>query len=92
LDWDPADKGAHSRVPGVQNIHRMLALQDDFLPKMQIFNNCVTLIKALPTAPRDPSDPEDIDGNWELDHIVDALRYSLPGDRAGFRRVRWGGI
>ena len=30
--WDPADKGAHSRVQGVQNIHRMLALQEDGLP------------------------------------------------------------
>jgi hypothetical protein len=90
--WDPADKGAHSRVQGVQNIHRMLALQDDGMPKLQIFNNCVTLIKALPSAPRSATGPEDIDGSFELDHILDALRYALPGDRAGFKRVRWGGI
>jgi hypothetical protein len=90
--WDPADKGAHSRVQGVQNIHRMLALQEDGLPKLQIFNNCITLIKALPSAPRSATEPEDIDGSFELDHILDALRYALPGDRAGFKRVRWGGV
>ena len=70
----------------------MLALQEDGLPKLQIFNNCITLIKALPSAPRSATEPEDIDGSFELDHILDALRYALPGDRAGFKRVRWGGM
>jgi hypothetical protein len=79
-------------VQGVQNIHRMLALQADGLPKLQIFNNCVTLIKALPSATRDPAEPDDIDGNFEFDHILDAFRYAIPGDREGFKRFKWGGI
>src|SRR5260370_27372892 len=36
--WVPAVKGAHSRDPGVQNIHWILPLQVDELPKRQTFH------------------------------------------------------
>jgi hypothetical protein len=66
-NWREADKYPGSRVQGVQHIHRMLAIQKDKLPKLQIFNNCIQLARALPTAPRDRKNPEDIDDEFEID-------------------------
>jgi hypothetical protein len=90
--WRPADKYAGSRVHGVQHIHHMLAIQPDGLPKMQIFNNCVNLARALPTAPRERNNSEDVDDEFELSHALDSLRYSLSWKDSSFRRMKLSGI
>jgi hypothetical protein len=90
--WRGADKYPGSRVHGVQHIHRMLSIQPDKLPKLQIFNNCVQLCRALPTAPRDDRNPEDIDDAFELLHATDALAYGLQWRDRSFKRVRITGI
>jgi hypothetical protein len=90
--WRPADKYPGSRVHGVQHIHRMLAIQEDKLPKLQIFRDCINLCRALPTAPRDRNNAEDIDPDFELDHSKDALVYGLQWKDSSFRRVRMSGI
>ena len=90
--WRPADKYPGSRVHGVQHIHRMLAIQGDGLPMLQIFNSCVNLCRALPTAPRDRNNAEDTDSEFELDHALDALRYGLQWKDSSFKRVRMSGI
>jgi len=91
-NWKPADKYPGSRVHGVQHIHRMLAVQDDGLPKLQVFSNCVNLARALPTAPRDRNNAEDTDPEFELDHPLDALRYGLQWKDTTFKLVRMSGI
>jgi hypothetical protein len=90
--WKPAEKYSGSRVHGIQHIHRMLAPQKDGWPKLVIFESCKTLVKALPTAPRDDKNPEDIDPEFELDHAIDALRYGLQYRQKSFKRVRWTGM
>jgi hypothetical protein len=90
--WRPADKYSGSRVHGIQHIHRMLAKQKDGWPKLVIFESCRTLVKALPTAPRDDKNPEDIDSEFELDHAIDALRYGLQWKSGLAKRVRLTGI
>ena len=90
--WRPAEKYSGSRVHGIQHIHRMLAPQKDGWPKLVIFESCKTLIKALPTAPRDERNPEDVDPEFELDHAIDALRYGLQWKQKSFKKTRWTGM
>jgi hypothetical protein len=90
--WRPAEKYSGSRVHGIQHIHRMLAAQKDGWPKLVICENCRTLVKALPTAPRDERNPEDIDPEFELDHAVDALRYGLQWKTSSAKRFRLKGL
>lgn len=90
--WRPAEKYSGSRVHGIQHIHRMLAKQKDGWPKLVIFESCRNLVKALPTAPRDDKNPEDIDPEFELDHTIDALRYGLQWRQRSFKRTKWSGM
>jgi hypothetical protein len=90
--WRAADKYSGSRVHGIHHIHRMLAAQKDGWPKLVIFETCQQLARALPTAPRDAHNPEDIDPEFELDHAIDALRYGLQWRSASGKRVRLSGI
>jgi hypothetical protein len=89
--WEPALKPTGARVAGVQHIHRLLAIQPDGLPKLQIFDNCVNLLKAIPTAPRDPDNSEDIHPEFSEDHSLDALRYGLQWKDRSFKKQRWAG-
>lgn len=84
--WRPAVKYQGSRVHGVQHIHRMLAPAKDGLPKLQVFESCRKLIKALPTVPRDKDNPEDVDDEFEMSHVLDALRYGLQWRNDSFRK------
>lgn len=73
------DKWDGSRVHGVQNFHRLLALNPlcpRGLPGIRFFKNCVRLIEEIPALPRDPKKPEDVDTNAP-DHGWDAVRYML---------------
>jgi len=45
-------------------------------PKLQVFENCVNLIRTLPALPYDNITVEDVDTDAE-DHPYDALRYGL---------------
>ena len=90
--WKPAEKYSGSRVHGIQHIHRMLAAQKDGWPKLVVFESCRILAKALPTAPRDDKNPEDIDPEFELDHAIDALRYGLQFRGKSGKKVHLKGI
>jgi hypothetical protein len=91
--WEQALKGPDSRVQSVQNLHRLLSPGADGLPRLQIFRTCTTLIKAIPSAPRSSRDSEDY-GDFEFNHALDSLRYSLPWEKekSGLKKVRWGGM
>ena len=70
----PADK---NRIQGKIQIHEYLK-QDKTTgrPKLQIFSNCVNLIRELQSIPVDPNKPEDVDTKAS-DHAYDALRYLI---------------
>lgn len=81
--WRPADRSPGSRVSSKQEVHRRLHIRE--LPdeisgepkrkaNLTIFNNCLNIIRTLPTLPIDKNNSEDIDTDSE-DHAYDALRY-----------------
>jgi hypothetical protein len=75
--WQPAQKGPGSRIAGANLIHSYLREKlRDGKPKLIIFRNCTNLIRTLPTLPKDPTNPEDVDTEAE-DHAYDGLRYFL---------------
>lgn len=71
--FTPANNNRHS---GKMAVHQILAPAEDGLPGVQIFQNCVNLIRTLPELPYDEHDAEDVDTDAE-DHLYDALRYGI---------------
>ena len=70
----PADK---NRIQGKIQIHEYLKQNKTTgRPKLQIFSNCVNLIRELQSIPVDPNKPEDVDTKAS-DHAYDALRYLI---------------
>jgi len=69
----PADK---NRLAGKIQIHERLKLVGEGRPGLQIFNNCINLIREMENLPLDQNKPEDVDTKAE-DHAYDALRYGL---------------
>jgi hypothetical protein len=57
-------------------IHREQGWEE--CPRIHISTACVNLLRTLPSMPRDPRKPEDLDTKAE-DHAVDALRYLVMG-------------
>ena len=69
-----ADK---NRIAGKTQIHEHLRQREGAgRPRLQIFSNCVNLIKELQGIPLSASNPEDVDTKAS-DHAYDALRYML---------------
>tara|TARA_R100000458_G_scaffold59413_1_gene69917 strand:- start:659 stop:2305 length:1647 start_codon:yes stop_codon:yes gene_type:complete len=69
-----ADK---NRVAGKVQIHEYLRKNTETgRPRLQIFNNCVNLIKELQGIPISKTNPEDVDTH-SADHAYDALRYMI---------------
>lgn len=73
--WRPADRSPGSREATKLELHRRLAI-DPILekPRLQIFSNCVNLVRTLPMLPVAENNPEDVNTKAE-DHAYDALRY-----------------
>ena len=68
-----ADK---NRVAGKVQIHEYLKTTPSGRPRLQIFNNCVNLIRELQSLPLSKSNSEDVDTHAS-DHAYDALRYMI---------------
>ncbi len=69
-----ADK---NRIAGKTQIHEHLRQREGSgRPRLQIFSNCVNLIKELQGIPLSSKNPEDVDTK-AADHAYDALRYLL---------------
>ena len=68
-----ADK---NRVAGKVLIHEYLRTTTSGRPRLQIFNNCVNLVRELQSLPLSKTNPEDVDTHAS-DHAYDALRYML---------------
>ncbi len=71
-------KARNDRLASVGLIADMLRVRKDNLPRILIYSTCRNLIRTLPTLPRDPKRPEDVDTHAE-DHAYDALRYLAMG-------------
>ena len=67
--WRPSDRSAGSRISGKNEIHRRLQIQEavdqDGIPGMTIFYNCINLVSQLPSIPLDPKNPEDVNTRSE---------------------------
>ena len=68
-----ADK---NRISGKTQIHEYLRQREAGRPRLQIFSNCVNLIKELQGIPLSTTNPEDVDTK-AADHAYDALRYMI---------------
>ena len=84
----PADK---NRIQGKIQIHEYLKQNKTTgRPRLQIFSNCVNLIRELQSIPVDPNKPEDVDTKAS-DHAYDALRYlimSRPSKPSAYSRMK----
>src|SRR6056300_922085 len=84
----PADK---NRIQGKIQIHEFLKQNKTTgRPRLQIFSNCVNLIRELQSIPIDPNKPEDVDTKAS-DHAYDALRYlimSRPQKPSAYSQMR----
>ena len=69
-------KADNSRVIGWQRMHEFLADAPDDQPYWQIFDNCVNLIRTLPTLIHDEHKVEDVSDKVE-DHAAESCRYGL---------------
>jgi hypothetical protein len=77
IKWTDSDKSPGSRVIGLQIIRdRLKASIDAEGPGLYFMDNCRASISTLPTLPRDPDKPNDIDTDAE-DHPYDMVRYRV---------------
>lgn len=80
INWLPIDKGPGSRVQGWQQIRKLLkhAIPPPTGPReypgMFVTSRCKEFIRTVPTMPRDPKKPDDVNTKSE-DHIGDETRY-----------------
>jgi Terminase large subunit, T4likevirus-type, N-terminal len=88
--FSPSVKFAGSRVQGVHEVHRRLALKADGFGGLVVFRNCKNLIRTLPQMVFSKTNPEDIDPSCE-EHAVKALQYGLTRRKVNHAtpRVRW---
>lgn len=69
-------KSNNDREAGWLAIRELLKQNEEGEARLQIFNNCQTLIKHLPSLQRDPKHPTDtMNEPHEITHSPDALRY-----------------
>lgn len=77
----------NNRLAGWRMIRELLTLDDEGVPRILFFENCLNLIRTLPRLTFDERIPEDVSLTpHELTHAPDALRYGvlslpfMPGD------------
>jgi hypothetical protein len=83
-------KFAGSRVHGVHETHRRLALKDDGFGGLVIFRNCKNLVRTLPQMVFSKTNPEDVDPSCD-EHGIKALAYGLQREKRWFRYSRVSG-
>lgn len=77
----------NNRIAGKNAWHEALATAPDGLPWLQIFSNCVNLIRTLPALPYSKYNVEDVDTDAE-DHLYDAGRYALVNALEARKEIR----
>jgi hypothetical protein len=75
--WDVSDKGAGSRIIGVQLMRdRLEASITGEGPGIYFMSHCAGATGTIPVLPRDEDDPDDVDSDAE-DHPWDGTRYRI---------------
>lgn len=90
VNWTEAEKGPGSRAAGLERVRQRLKASKQRPreePGLLIFDTCRHALRTLPTLPRDPLKPDDVDSDAE-DHVYDALRYALTGSGRSAVTVR----
>jgi hypothetical protein len=76
--FEKARKG--SRLAGWQTMRRLLAdAGKPDVPGLYVSRNCRIWWETVPSLPRDPRNPEDVDSSAP-DHAADSCRYGLTGN------------
>jgi hypothetical protein len=77
IRWTDSDKSKGSRIIGLQLFRdRLRNSRIKENPGIYFTRNCQACIEIIPSLPRDPDKPEDVDSEAE-DHIWDAVRYRV---------------
>jgi hypothetical protein len=77
INWTESDKSPGSRRNGLQLIRdRFEASTRREGPGLYFMENCVASISTIPSLPRDPDKPDDVDTTAE-DHTYDMVRYRV---------------
>jgi hypothetical protein len=71
----------NDRIQGKMRVHDYLADAPDGKPWLQIFDNCINMIRTLPELVLDEHNTEDVNTKQE-DHAYDDLRYFLMSRQA----------
>ena len=74
--WPASEKGAGSRVRGIQSYTNASRSKTDGYGGLVVFRNCRNLVRTLAAIVYSRSNPEDVDDSCEQ-HATDALRYGL---------------
>lgn len=70
------EKADIARIVGWNRVREYLAVANDGIPHVQVFETCVNLIRTLPMMIYDDRKTEDMADGME-DHCVDSFRYGL---------------
>lgn len=79
IEWERSDKSPGSRINGLELMRsRLLESKKDYpeKPALYFMDNCAATFALLPTLPRDPKKPDDVDTEAE-DHLYDEVRYMV---------------
>lgn len=74
--WLRLKKGTKNRIGRVATLHNWLSLAPDGLPYLLFTDNCINLMRTIPSLIYDKFKVEDVDTEGE-DHLYDALTYIL---------------
>jgi hypothetical protein len=87
--WVESDKSPGSRRNGLQLLRdRLEAGTKHEGPAIYFMDNCIASIDTIPTLPRDPKKPDDVDTSAE-DHPYDMVRYRvLKGNNRFARSIK----
>ena len=70
-------KADNNRIPGWQQIHHRLKLDDDGKPWLYIRDNLKHAWRTMAAMVEDPANPEDIINKDIEDHIPEMIRYAV---------------
>lgn len=81
VKWTLSDKSPGSRVNGLEYVREFLTnARAGEGPGLFFMDHCRHSLRLLPTMPRDPKKPDDVDSDAE-DHIYDELRYRILNEK-----------
>lgn len=86
VKWKKAEKGAGSRVAGINRFKELLTAtnrRDPNKPWILVFESCEHFFNNVPNLQRDPKRNDDVCG---CDHKMDEIRYAITWKRKGFKK------